>query len=227
MACLITLLFATNAVIISQEQPRLNKEFPDFTFTDHNGDETTLSDLRGKKVMLIFPRGKVGDHWCQLCHYQYAELAELELKEKFRDKYNVEVLFILPYPMDDVKLWVNMFPSQIADIQDWKNTPDDQLRGRWKVFVETIREILPQDFVYDNENPAPLPFPVLSDSDHKLSSDIQLFVTSWDGYYNEQNESTTFILDEEGIVKFKYLSQETFDRPNAEYLIEYMDKMMD
>ena len=227
MLCLLTFLFATNAAIISQDLPRLHKEFPDFTFTDHNGDDITLSDLRGKKVILIFPRGKVGDHWCQLCHYQYAELAKLQLDENFQEKYNTKVLFILPYPMDEVKLWVDMFPSQIADVQRWKSTPDEQLRGRWKIFVETIREILPQDFVFDDDNPAPLPFPILSDSEHELSSDIQLFVTSWDGYYNEQNESTTFILDEEGIVKFKYLSQETFDRPDAEYLVEYIDKMMD
>ncbi len=227
IASICILLFATSTIVQSQSLPRLNKQFPDFTFTDHNGEEIALSEMKGKKVILIFPRGKVGDHWCQLCHYQYAELAELEMNEKFRDKYNVEVIFILPYPMDEVRLWVDMFPSQMADIQGWKNIPDERLTARWIPFIEAIKEILPNDYVFDEDNPAPLPFSILSDADHSFSSDMKLFSTSWDGYYNEQNEPTTFILDEDGIVRFKYKSQETFDRPNSEYLIKYIDQMMD
>ena len=68
--------------------------------------------LRGKNVLLIFPRGRVGDHWCQICHYQYAELAELEEAQHFRKKNNLEVLFALPYDSAPVQHWIAMFPTR-------------------------------------------------------------------------------------------------------------------
>ena len=210
----------------SQNLPRINKAFPDFTLKDHNGQTKSLSDLKGKNVILVFPRGKVSDHWCQLCHYQYAELAKLEMEKNIRKKFNLEIIFILPLTMDEVTLWVEMFPSQMADIERWKNIPTEGLSAGNLVFINTIKEILPMDFSFDENNPAPLPFSVLADEDHKFSMDLKLFTTLWDGFYNEQNEATTFILDKDGIVRFKYKSQETFDRPPAEYLLSFIEKMM-
>jgi cytochrome oxidase Cu insertion factor (SCO1/SenC/PrrC family) len=58
----------------------VGQQMPDFTLSAIQGGSVTLSDLTGKNVLLIFPRGRVGDHWCQICHYQYAELVELEKK---------------------------------------------------------------------------------------------------------------------------------------------------
>ncbi len=224
---IIVTLIAFQLTAHSQNLPRLNKAFPDFALMDHRGDSINLSDLEGKRVILIFPRGKVSDHWCQLCHYQYAELAKLELEEGICDKHNLEVLFVLPYKMDETIFWTEMFPSQMADIQRWKSIPDDQLSGDSKIFIDAIKEILPQDFQFDEDNPAPLPFSVLADEGHKLSMGIELYSTAWDGFYNEQNAATTFILDEEGIIRFKYFSQETFDRPSAMYLLSFVENMMD
>ncbi len=209
-----------------QNLPRINNPFPDFSLLDHQGERVTLSRLKGKNIMLIFPRGKVSDHWCQLCHYQYAELAKLEVESGIREKYNLEILFLLPYPMEEVILWTEMFPSQMADIARWKGMPTDQLNPEALAFLEAIKDVLPQDFHFADENPAPLPFPVLADEDHELSMKIKLFSTAWDGYYTEQNEPAVFILDQEGIIRFKFKSQETWDRPPAEYLLEFIENMM-
>ena len=93
-------------------------------------------------------------------------------------------------------------------------------------FVKTVQVAFPIDFTFDEDNPAPLPFPVLADEDHKLSLSIGLFTTFWDFNYFEQNEPTIFILDVDGNVRFKYKSQVTLDRPTAAYLMEYIKNVM-
>ena len=95
--------------------------FPDFTLPAVQGGEISLAALKGKNVMIVFPRGRVADHWCQICHYQYAELAEMEKILQFRKKYNLEVLFVLPYDQATVQHWVDIFPEQMAVIDGWKN----------------------------------------------------------------------------------------------------------
>ena len=49
---------------------------------------------------------------------------------------------------------------------------------------------------------------------------------SWDFSYVEQNIATVFILDNEGKVRFKYYSQSTADRPGAEYLLKFVERML-
>ena len=223
---IIVLIVTFSITIHGQNLPRVNRPFPDFTLESHKGETVSLSQLKGKNVLLIFPRGKVSDHWCQLCHYQYAELAKLEFEQGIRDKYNLEIIFILPYPMDEVILWTEMFPSQMADIQRWKNTPVEQLNPGALQFINAIKDVLPINFEFNEENPATLPFPVLADKDHSFSTKLKLFSTAWDGFYNEQNEPIIFILDKEGVIRFKYKSQETFDRLPTSYIVEVLDKML-
>ena len=97
--------------------------------------------------------------------------------------------------MDEVILWTEMFPSQMADIQRWKNTPVEQLNPGALQFINAIKDVLPINFEFNEENPATLPFPVLADKDHSFSTKLKLFSTAWDGFYNEQNEPIIFILD--------------------------------
>jgi peroxiredoxin len=48
---------------------------PDFTLPAYQGGTVTLSALRGKNVMIIFPRGYAAEnYWCTICNYKYAEL---------------------------------------------------------------------------------------------------------------------------------------------------------
>lgn len=211
----------------SQTTPVLGQPFPDFTLKSYTGESITLSKLRGKNVLLIFPRGKFRNGWCRACHYQYADLARLQAEQDILKKYNLEILFVLPYSMDEVKLWTTIFPSQMGIIERWKNpTEEQQADPSFMEFVKTVRVAFPIDFKFDKNHPASLPFPVLADEDHKFSMSIGLFTTFWNLNYFEQNEPTIFILDVDGNVRFKYKSQVTLDRPSADYLIEFIEKMM-
>jgi peroxiredoxin len=199
---------------------------PDFKLQSYQGQQVSLSQFKGKNVMLIFPRGKVNDHWCQICHYQYAELADIEKTQEIRKKYNMEILFVLPYTAEEVKEWVLKFPDQMNVIEGWKNpSPPDKLTDGQKKWMEKTRKLFPKKYEYAKEN-FPVPFPVLIDDKRSLSMKLGLFTTFWDYSYVEQNMSSVFIIDKEGKLQFKYVSQNTFDRPKFDYLFKIMDCML-
>jgi peroxiredoxin len=204
----------------------VGQKMPDFTLPAVQGGQVTLSSLQGKTVLLIFPRGRVGDHWCQICHYQYAELVELEEKLQLREKYNMEILFVLPYGEEMVQEWTEIFPAQMEVIESWKYPPEDEDltegRRRW---AELARQYFSKTFTYD-DGEVPLPFPVLVDANQEVSNRLLLFTDSWDRSDVEQNIPTIFILDGDGVVKFKYHSQTTFDRPDPDYLVTVIDRLI-
>jgi len=211
--------------LFSQNPVSLEETFPEFQLMSYQGEEVTLADLEGKNVMMIFVRGRVGDHWCQICHYQYSEWAEIEEQMKLSKKYNLEIVFVLPYSMEMVEEWATIFPEQQAVIYGWKN-PDDpeNLSAGMKNWMEKCRIIFPKDFDYSEG--VPTPFPILADPDRKLSMELGLFTTFWDRSYVEQNIPTIYLLDENGKVRFKYISQTTFDRPSTEYMLDMMEKLL-
>jgi peroxiredoxin len=51
---------------------------------------------------------------------------------------------------------------------------------------------------------------------------LDLFRMEW-GSKVDRNVPTTFIIDRNGIVRFKYFSQNTVDRPGYEYLMGILD----
>jgi peroxiredoxin len=200
--------------------------FPDFTLAAVQGGEVTLSALRGKNVLIVFPRGRVADHWCQICHYQYAELADLEKTLQFRKKYDLEVLFVLPYDKATVEHWVSILPEQMAMIEGWKNPGAEALKDPATAsWMEKARLLFPKKFTISKEN-IPVPFPILIDGERKLSEGLQLFTLFWDRSYVEQNIATVFLLDKEGRVRFKYFSQNTVDRPSAAFLLQFFERML-
>jgi len=98
---------------------------PDFTLPAYQGGSVTLSALKGKTVILIFPRGYAAPGaWCHVCNYQHSELVEYEAVRQFRKRANVEILFVLPYTREEVADWVDKYPQQLADLEAWKNPPD-------------------------------------------------------------------------------------------------------
>jgi peroxiredoxin len=205
---------------------KLGDRFPDVTLPAAQGGEVALASLRGKNVLIVFPRGRVDDHWCQLCHYQYAELADLEKTLQFRRKHDLEVLFVLPYDLATVKHWADIFPEQMAVIDKWKNPSAEELKNpRAKAWAEQARQLLPKDLAMAKESLF-LPFPILADGKRELSQGLQLFTLFWDYSYVEQNMAAVFILDKEGTVRFKYFSQGTTDRPGADYLLKFIERML-
>ncbi len=223
----LALFFSLTRVIAQEQQLRpalLEQPMSDFALPSYQGPEVRLSSLKGKNIMLIFPRGYAApDRWCTICNYKYVELTELEKAQQVRKKYNLEIIFVLPYSRDTVKLWLESLPEQMLRVKNWKYPENlDQLDEKGRQSVERYRRIFPKDFTVGQDN-IPIPFPILIDADHRVSSGLGLFTTSWGGSQVEQNIPAVYLLDEKGILRFKYISQNTVDRPEYEYLFKILD----
>ncbi len=203
----------------------LEEKMPDFTLPVYQGGEVNLSALHGKNVMIVFPRGhSAPGAWCTVCDYKYAELIDLEKASQLRKKYNLEILFVFPYDRDTVTSWLAALPAQLGKIRGIKFPPEPaKLDEKAKKTMMRYREVFPKDPSVPKEQI----FPILIDGDRKVSKNLDLFRTEWAGSKVDQNVPTTFILDRNGIVRFKYFSQSTIDRPGYEYLIEVLDCMTD
>lgn len=201
---------------------------PNFSLPVFQGGELSLSEIKGKNILLIFPRGRSRENaWCHICNYQYAEWAELEAKHQIREKYNVEILFVLPYGKELVTEWADKFYDQLQDLEKGKNPPDqDKFDERGRRRMEFYRRAFPKSFPY-KESEIPLPFPILMDDGAALSTGLGLYTTEWGGSKVEQNVPTVYIVDKNGILQFKYFSQNTFDRPGPEYLLRVLDVIND
>lgn len=197
----------------------------DFSLINHKGDQVVLSELQGKNVMLIFPRGMVSDdHWCQICHYQYADLVELEKNLNIREKYNLEVLFVLPYSKDSVAAWIEMFPKQIEIIHGWKYPDPTNISESALNWSKKAKKILPKEFSSD-EGGIEMAFPILVDDKQMVSKGFKLF--DEENIEAPQNKPAIYIINNEGIVNFKYVSQNTFDRPPYDYLFNIIERIVD
>jgi peroxiredoxin len=204
--------------------PMIDQTVSDFGLTDQNGKTVLLSDFKGKNVMLIFPRGMVEkDYWCQICHYQYADIADLEKISSIRKKYNLEVLFILPYTTDSVKNWIKMFPKQMEIIDNWKYPKDSSNLSEGAIkWANTTRELLPKKMVFDPNN-IETPFSILADSQRLVSNGFKLYKNEPDA---PQNTPAIYIIDKKGKLRFKYICQNTTDRPTFQYLFQIIEKMV-
>ncbi len=202
----------------------IEQPLADFTLPAYQGGAVTLSKLRGKNVMIIFPRGYARTNtWCTICNYRYVELAMLEKAQQIRQKYNVEVLVIFPYDRETVRVWLEALPGQLDKIRETKNPVDPlKLDEAGKRRMERWREFFPKDFSL-NKGEILAPFPILIDGDHALSSKLGLFQTEWGGGKVDQNIPSVFILDKNGVLLFKYMGQNTTDRPSYDYLFKVLD----
>jgi peroxiredoxin len=201
---------------------------PDFTLPAIQGGAFGPSALKGKNVLIVFPRGKVDDTWCWLCHYQYAELADLEARLGLRKAYNLEVLFVLPYGEAEVRHWADIFPAQMAEIQKWLNPPGaESFTGQRKERLDRIRQRFAGLAEYA-KGPVATPFPILYDQDQAVSKRLGLFTQNWDHSAVDQNVPTAVLLNTSGDIVFKYASQNTtFDRPSGAYLVRMMAELLE
>jgi peroxiredoxin len=199
---------------------------PDFTLPAYIGEDVILSDLKGKNVLLIFPRGLAGeDHWCHVCNYQYAELVDLEQRQQIRKRHNLEILFVLPYSRGMVKEWIDKFPDQLADIENWRNPADpEKLDETGKRRMRVAKKNFPVKYAYE-PGKVPTPFPILIDAERTVTKGLGIFAEEWSGRKVDQNIPTILILDKKGTVQFKYMSQNTLDRPSADYLLRVLETM--
>jgi peroxiredoxin len=204
----------------------VNEKFSPFQLEDHEGRIVNSSDLTGKKIMLVFIRGKVTENlWCPICFYQYLELAELQQKENLKERFNIEIFFVLPYKRDSLESWTRAFPGGIGIIENWKNPGDpENLSEGQNLWMAYCKEFFPGDYKEASQN-VKLTIPVLFDEDRKVSEGLLLFKDTWGGTKVGQNIPTVYIIDEKGYTQFKYHSQYTNDRPGADYLFKYLSNM--
>jgi hypothetical protein len=211
---------AAHAQVVRVQPGLIERVMPDFSLPGLEGRVLALSQIKARAAVVVFPRGKVADadgsdpHWCQLCHYQYAELAELEKTTSFRAALNVEVLFVLPYGRDEAAEWASIIPKQVATV------------NRWRQQVKAWRDLLPRPVTFSGGAGA-TPFPILYDADQAVSRRLGVFTLEWDHAKVEQNVPTVFIVDRTGVIRFKYTSQNTFDRPSASYLVQVIQRLVD
>jgi peroxiredoxin len=196
----------------------------DFTLPVYQGGTLTLSSLRGRNVMIIFPRGYAApDYWCTICNYRYVELAELEKARQIQEKYNVKILVVFPYTQDVVKAWLEALPGQMEKIRTTKNPADPaKLDEPGKTRMERWRQLFPQDYALA-KGQILAPFPILVDADRALSKKLDLFRTEWGGGKVDQNIPSVYIVDAAGVLQFKYLGQNTVDRPSYDYLMKVLE----
>lgn len=222
------LSFQTAADLAAQAQPlrpvTVGAPMPDFTLPVFQGGEITLSDLRGKNVMIVFPRGlSQPGSWCHICPYQHAELVEYEAQTNWRSRANLEILYVLPYGREMVGEWLDAYPQLLQDNENAKNPPDPgSLDDAGRARVERSRLIYPKTFTA-TKGQVPNPFPILVDADRTVSKGLGYFTTDWNGSTAEQNIPTVLIIDAAGVLQLKYMSQNTVDRPPLEYLVQVLD----
>ncbi len=223
-------LAALTPALISQE-PEIKpvvvgQPMPDISLPTVQGETVTLSKLKGKNVLIIFPRGYAGEgRWCTIDNYKYAEIVDLEKKEQIRSKYNLEILWILPYVKDTDQQWVDANPDQLDKIKGWKYPAEpDKLAEKDKQLMERARAGFPKDFSM-KKGEVPTPFSIVIDADRKFSKGLGIFATEWGGSPVDQNMAAEIIVDKDGIVAFKYIGQNTWDRPSYAYLLKFINWM--
>jgi hypothetical protein len=147
----------------------LEQPMPDFTLPAFQGGSVSLSSLKGKNVLIVFPRGFAAEgRWCTICNYKYAELVDFEKTEQLRKKFNLEIVYVFPYGKQTVQQWLDDLPAQLDKIKAWKNPSeadkqDDKVRAR----MEMARKGFPKDLSAE-KGKVPVPFPILMDEDRKV-----------------------------------------------------------
>ena len=197
---------------------------PSFSLPVYQGGNFSLSDHQGHNILLMFPRGRVGNGWCLFCQYQYLDLVDLEKQEQLQKKYDLEIVFVLPYGKDDIEKWFTAFPASMKTLDGIRNPAGGQAAGLQKEFGNWARIHYPKTF--DLSAGVPKSIPVLIDEKRAVSKKLKLFTEFWDGVQSEQNISAIFLVDKQGILQWKYIGQMTEDRPSMDHVLKVIDKML-
>lgn len=227
----LVLLFGLLAVALSAQAPVIKKAYlgqpmSDFELASLDGKLFKLSALKGKNVLLVFPRvfyATDGD--CSICGYQYAELLDQFQAGNWKEKFNLEVLYVFPFSAEVVRSWMGRLPMMLEAVEGWKNPkPEDLKNEQVKRWMEITRQAFPKKYAFAAA-PAST-FPVLVDEKRELSRGLDLFREEWSGGKGDQNVPSIFILDRDGVVRFKFIGQHTMDRPTAAYLEKIMKAVL-
>jgi len=227
---IILLLILLSVNISPQKKPLdlaiLGEPLKDFSLPAFNGSEFILSDEKGKNILLVFPRGYYDkDFWCDICAYEYFDLVDEFYNQRLAEKYNLDLVFILPYDTSTIRKWLDDLPEVYAGLEAGKYLADTLTNEKAMTWVHFANKHYPKTFTI-KKGETPQPFKMLSDEKHELSERLDIFRTEWWGTKVEQNLPTFILLDTEGTVIFKYISQHTIDRPTSFYLQRILDALI-
>jgi len=199
------------------EQPMKN-----FTLYAMGGKTVSLADYKGKNVLVVFPRVFAAEgRYCSICNYQYAEL--LSLAKTAKEKYNLEILYVIPFSDKTINNWIDAFPDQMASIEQMKIPKDNTEQSIRR--AEFAKNFFVNKYEF-TKGEVPTPFPILIDSARTVSKSLGIFTNDWGGSKVEQDIPSVYLLDKNGILKFKYVSQSTVDRPKNDYLLKVFDSFL-
>jgi peroxiredoxin len=214
--------------LLAAQAPAIRKAYlgqpmSDFELPALEGKTVKLSALKGRNVLLVFPRVFYAvDGDCSICGYQYAELADRCQAGKWREKFNLDVLVVFPFSAEVTRSWISRVPAMLAAVEEWKNPKQEDLKNEQvKRWMEIARQAYPKQYAFA-AGAVPMPFPILLDEKRELSRGLDLFREEWSGGKGDQNIPAVFLLDSEGVVRFKLIGQHTLDRPSADYLEKIM-----
>ncbi len=214
--------------LLAAQAPAIRKAYlgqpmSDFELPALDGKTVKLSALKGRNVLLVFPRVFYAvDGDCSICGYQYAELADRCQAGKWREKFNLDVLVVFPFSAEVTRSWISRVPAMLAAVEEWKNPKQEDLKNEQvKRWMEIARQAYPKQYAFA-AGAVPMPFPILLDEKREFSRGLDLFREEWSGGKGDQNIPAVFLLDSEGVVRFKLIGQHTLDRPSADYLEKIM-----
>jgi hypothetical protein len=135
----------------------------------------------------------------------------------------VEIVFVLPYSSERIADFFQTIPTGLEEMEEAKKLGQDA--SLWqKESVEVKKRMFPKKYEWRQKDIL-TSLPMLVDSERVVSKRLKLFTTHWDQINSEQNIPTTYIVDKNSIVTFKYHSQTTYDRPDWNYIESILKKM--
>lgn len=133
------LIFAgsVSAAFAQDNAPQPGEMAPDFTLTTPQGDSVSLSDFRGKYVLVDFWAS-----WCRDCRKENPAVVELN------KKYDGEKFAIISVSLDkEREAWLKAIEkdgltwTQVSDLEGWQSAPARNYEIKW----------IPTNFLIDPE----------------------------------------------------------------------------
>jgi len=216
---------AAQAAVIKKAY--LEQPMSDFELAALDGKTVKLSALKGRNVMLVFPRVFYAvDGDCSICGYQYAELADQYQAGKWKERFNLDVLYVFPFSAEVIRSWIVRIPTMLEAVEGWKYPKAEDLKNEaTKRWMDLARQAYPKKYSFA-PTAVPMPFAVIVDEKRELSKGLDLFREEWGGGKGDQNIPAIFIIDRDGVVQFKFIGQHTVDRPSAVYLEKMMKALL-
>ncbi len=230
----ILLLVAASAITLAAEEKKAERPDPaivgmkmwDFELPTLEGKTFKLSDYKGKNLILIFPRVSWGGGDCYFCGYQYMEWVNAMKHSKFEEKLNAKLVYVFPFDKKYVNNWLAKMPEFLKSVHDVVYPKDfDKFPRERQERILAFRKMYFGEFLV-NKDKTQTPMIILLDAERKVSKKLDIFRTEWGGGKGDQNIPMIMVLDGDGVVRYKYVSQNTLDRPKPSHVLSYIERFL-